>query len=88
MFPEEIADVDTFAEELSQQSYSAAFRRTEALRIAAMEWLKERQARRVSVTTSPPSRALEAARGVTEAVTSVAKLLFEAKSKNLVSENQ
>src|SRR5881296_2766918 len=54
MFPEEIATVDAFAAELSQQSYGAAFSRAEALRIAAMEWLKERQARRASVTTSPP----------------------------------
>ena len=45
MFPDEIAAVDAFATELSQQSYGAAFSRAEALRIAAMEWLKERQAR-------------------------------------------
>src|SRR5438477_506990 len=44
MFPEEIAMVDAFAVELSQQSYGAAFSRAEALRIAAMEWLKGRQA--------------------------------------------
>ena len=50
MFPEEIATVDAFAAELSQQSYGAAFSRAEALRIAAMEWLKARQARRASVT--------------------------------------
>src|SRR2546427_13190381 len=60
MFPEEIEAVDAFAEELSQQSYGAAFSRAEALRIAAMEWLKERQARQVSVTTSRPSSAPEA----------------------------
>src|SRR5712691_291423 len=60
MLPEEIATVDTFASELSQQSYGAAFSRAEALRIAAMEWLKERQARRASVTASPPQRASEA----------------------------
>ena len=60
MLPEEIATVDTFAAELSQQSYGAAFSRAEALRIAAMEWLKERQARRASVTASPPQRASEA----------------------------
>src|SRR6266851_466032 len=41
MFPEEIEAVYAFAAELSQQSYGAAFSRTEALRIAAMEWLKE-----------------------------------------------
>ena len=56
MLPEEIATVDAFAAELSQQSYGAAFSRAEALRIAAMEWLKERQARRASVTASPPQR--------------------------------
>ena len=66
MFPEEIEAVDAFAAELSQQSYGAAFRRAEALRIAAMEWLKERQARRVSVTTSQPSSEPEAERVVTE----------------------
>jgi hypothetical protein len=71
MFPEEISTVDAFAAELSQQSYGAAFSRAEALRIAAMEWLKERQARRVSVTTSQPASAPEAERGVTEAVTPV-----------------
>jgi hypothetical protein len=37
MFPEEIATVDALAAELSQQSYSVAFSRAEALRIAAME---------------------------------------------------
>jgi hypothetical protein len=37
MFPAEIAAVDAFTAELSQQSYSAAFSRAEALRIAAME---------------------------------------------------
>jgi hypothetical protein len=41
MFPEEIAAVDAFAAALSQQSSGAAFSRAEALRIAAMEWLKE-----------------------------------------------
>ena len=71
MFPEEIEAVDAFAAELSQQSYGAAFRRAEALRIAAMEWLKERQARRVSVTTSQPSSEPEAERVVTEAVMTV-----------------
>ena len=61
MFPEEIAAVDAFAAELSQQSYGAAFSRAEALRIAAMEWLKERQARHAHVPPAPPQRALEAA---------------------------
>ena len=60
MLPEEMATVDAFAAELSQQSYGAAFSRAEALRIAAMEWLKARQARRASVTASPPQRASEA----------------------------
>ena len=54
MFPEEIATVDAFAAELSQQSYGAAFSRAEALRIAAMEWLKARQARG---TPAPPEHA-------------------------------
>jgi hypothetical protein len=60
MLPEEIATVDAFAAELSQQSYGAAFSRAEMLRIAAMEWLKARQARRTSVTASPPRREPEA----------------------------
>jgi hypothetical protein len=60
MLPEEIAMVDAFAAELSQQSYGAAFSRAEALRIAAMEWLKERQARRTHVTPSPPQGAPDA----------------------------
>jgi hypothetical protein len=60
MLPAEIAVVDAFAAELSQLSYGAAFSRAEALRIAAMEWLKERQARRASVIPSPPQRELEA----------------------------
>jgi len=76
MLPEEMATVDAFAAELSQQSYGAAFSRAEALRIAAMEWLKARQARRASVTASPPQREPEAeaeaepepARAVTEDV--------------------
>ena len=71
MFSEAIATVDAFVAELSQQSYGAAFRRIEVRRIAAMEWLKKRQARQVHVTTSPPSSAPAAARGVTEVVTTV-----------------
>ena len=57
MFPEEIAAVDAFAAALSQQSYGAAFSRAEALRIAAMEWLQECQARHTGVTPAPPPRA-------------------------------
>jgi hypothetical protein len=57
MFPEEIATVDAFAAELSQQSYGAAFSRAEALRIAAMEWLKARQARQARGTPAPPEHA-------------------------------
>ena len=69
MFPEEIATVDAFAAELSQQSYGAAFSRAEALRIAAMEWLKARQASRASVTASPPQREPEAEAEPERAVT-------------------
>jgi hypothetical protein len=61
MFPEEIAAVDAFAAELSQQSYGAAFSRAEALRIAAMEWLKERQARQARGTPALAQRAPAAA---------------------------
>jgi DNA-directed RNA polymerase specialized sigma24 family protein len=61
MLPEEIETVDAFAAELSQQSYGAAFSRAEALRIAAMEWLKARQARPTPVPPAPPQHALEAA---------------------------
>ena len=60
MFPEEIAAVDAFAAALSQQSYGAAFSRAEALRIAAMEWLKERQARQARQARGTPAPALEA----------------------------
>ena len=61
MFPEELAAVDAFAAALSQQSYGAAFSRAEALRIAAMEWLKERQARQARGAPAPPQRAPAAA---------------------------
>ena len=61
MFPEEIAAVDAFAAALRQQSYGAAFSRAEALRIAAMEWLKERQARQARGTPAPSPRAPAAA---------------------------
>src|SRR5438270_11113108 len=61
MFPAEIAVVDTFAAELSQQSYGAALSRAEALRIAALEWLKERQARQARGTPPPSQRAPAAA---------------------------
>jgi len=57
MLPEEIETVDAFAAELSQQSYGAAFSRAEALRIAAMEWLKERQARHAHARPTPPESA-------------------------------
>ena len=53
MFPEEIAAVDACAAALSQQRAGAAFSRAEALRIAAMEWLKERQARQARGTPAP-----------------------------------
>ena len=57
MLPAEIAAVDACAAALSQQRYGAAFSRPEALRIAAMEWLKERQASHPGVTPAPPPRA-------------------------------
>src|SRR5205814_8930925 len=59
-FPDGLAAVDAFAAELSQQSYGAAFSRAEALRIAAMEWLKERQARQARQARGTPAPALEA----------------------------
>src|SRR5215831_6530181 len=63
MLPEEIAAVDAFAAALSQQTYGAAFSRAEALRIAAMEWLKERQAGGppAAPPRAPAAPALEAA---------------------------
>ena len=60
-FPAEIAAVDVCAAALSQQRYGAAFSRPEALRIAAREWLKERQASHARVPPVPPQRELEAA---------------------------
>jgi len=56
-FPGEIATVDTFATELRQQSDGVAFSRTEALRMAALEWLQARQAR----GTAAPALEAEAA---------------------------
>ena len=44
MFPSEIAMVDACDAALRQQSSGTAFSRAEALRIAAMEWPKERHA--------------------------------------------
>jgi len=64
LFPEEIAAVDAFAAALSQQSYGAAFSRAEALRIAAMEWLKERQARQAGGTPAQSQRVPAAAPGL------------------------
>ncbi len=61
MFPEAMAAVDAFAAALSQQSSGAAFSRAEALRIAAMEWLKERQERQARGTPAPSQRAPAAA---------------------------
>src|SRR5437660_905348 len=61
MFPEELAAVDACAAELSKQSYGAAFSRAEALRSAAMEWLKARQARQTRGTPAPSQRAPAAA---------------------------
>src|SRR5690349_13723146 len=63
MFPGDIATVDACAAALSQQSYGAAFSRAEALRIAALEWLKERQAR----GTPAPSPRVPAAAPALEA---------------------
>ena len=56
--PEELATVDACTAELSQQRSGAAFSRAEVLRIAALEWLKERQARG---TPAPSQRAPAAA---------------------------
>src|ERR1043166_2289859 len=44
-FSDKIVMVDACAAALSPQCDGAAFSRSEALRIAAMAWLKERQAR-------------------------------------------
>jgi hypothetical protein len=61
LFPAERAAVDACAAALSQQHYGAAFSRAEALRIAAMEWLKARQARQACGTPAPSPRAPAAA---------------------------
>ena len=58
MFSGESAAVDACAAALSQQSSGAAFSRAEALRSAAMAWLKARQARG---TPAPAQRAPAAA---------------------------
>jgi len=57
-FPAEMAAVDTCAAALRQPRSGAAFARAEALRIAAMEWLKDRQARGIP---APSPRAPAAA---------------------------
>src|SRR5438105_308762 len=56
--PEAIAMVDACAAALRQQRAGAAFSRAEALRSAALEWLKARQARG---TPAPSPRAPAAA---------------------------
>ena len=56
-FPEAIAAVDACAAALRLQRYGAAFSRTEALRVAAMEGLQARQARHPGVPPAPPPRA-------------------------------
>jgi hypothetical protein len=61
MFPAEIAAVDAFAAELSQQSSGAALSRAAALRIAALEWLRARQAHQARGTPAPSPRAPAAA---------------------------
>jgi hypothetical protein len=58
LFPAAMAAVDTCVAELSQQCSGAAFSRAEALRMAALEWLQDRQARG---TTAPSQRAPAAA---------------------------
>ena len=58
LFPDESAAVDACAAALSQQRSGAAFSRAEALRSAALEWLKEHQARG---TPAPSQRAPAAA---------------------------
>src|SRR6266446_6108577 len=83
--PEAIAAVDAFAAELRQQRDGAAFRRAEALRMAALAWRKARQARRASGPISPSLSAPEAARVVTETVTTVPAPSPDPKSTRLNS---
>lgn len=48
---DEVALIDGFAAELSRQSYGATFSRAEAIKLAALTWLRERQAGKVD---APP----------------------------------
>jgi hypothetical protein len=61
MVPDEMAAVDACAAALSQQRSGAAFARAEALRLAALEWLKARQARQARGTPAPSQRVPAAA---------------------------
>ena len=51
---EELTLLDTFAAELSRQAYGAAFSRAEALKLAALTWLRER-------SSTPPIKVTTAA---------------------------
>ena len=57
MFPEVLAAVDACAAALRQQRSGAAFSRAEALRMAALAWLQERQAHQARGTPAPSQRA-------------------------------
>jgi hypothetical protein len=53
---DELALIDAFTAELSRQAYGAAFSRAEALKLAALDWLRQRYSTppaKTATTTSP-----------------------------------
>ena len=54
---EELALIDIFAADLSRQAYGAAFSRAEALKLAALDWLKQRYNTPPTETATAPRAA-------------------------------
>jgi len=59
---DEIQLVDAFADALSRQSYGAQFSRPEVLKLAALAWLRTRQAEALSPAAMPDPQPLSPAR--------------------------
>jgi hypothetical protein len=52
---DELTLIDTFAADLSRQAFGAAFSRAEALKLAALDWLKQRYNTPPTETATAPS---------------------------------
>src|SRR5262249_38967676 len=83
---DEIALIDTFTAELSRQAYGAAFSRAEALKLAALDWLRQRYSPppAKTVATSGPEHAYVAELShdiVTEPATPVAAPVPQARAR-------